>query len=275
MPFADINGTQLFYLEVGRGWPCLVMHGGCGFDHTLLHPWLDPLCDILRLIYYDHRGNGRSGRPPLETLTFEQFADDADSLRQHLGIDKIAVVGHSFGGHIALHYALRYPQYLTHLILLDTAPAWDYTDEIVANAKRKGATPDMLALLDFERCATDDDLKKGIRRLAPLYYHHFDLELAERLFGKVIFTGAALRRGGQLLKSYNIADRLKDITAPTLIMTGKDDFITPPSQADRLKHGIPRSTLVILEESGHFPYAEQPEEFFRAVRSWLETVART
>ena len=80
MPIVQLNGTDLFYLPpVGQGTPCLVMHGGLGFDHTYLHPWLDPLGDIFDLIYYDHRGNGRSGRPPLDTLTLSQFAADADA----------------------------------------------------------------------------------------------------------------------------------------------------------------------------------------------------
>ena len=63
MPVAHLNDTELFYVEVGEGLPCLMMHGGLGFDHTSLHPWLDPLAEVMRLIYYDHRGNGRSGRP--------------------------------------------------------------------------------------------------------------------------------------------------------------------------------------------------------------------
>ena len=66
MPVAHLNDTELFYVEVGEGLPCLVMHGGLRGDHSSLHPWLDPLGDVMRLIYYDHRGNGRSGRPPSE-----------------------------------------------------------------------------------------------------------------------------------------------------------------------------------------------------------------
>ncbi|MGH2583548.1 MAG: alpha/beta fold hydrolase [Dehalococcoidia bacterium] len=73
-----------------------------------MHPSLDPLDDTFRLVYYDHRGNGRSGRPPIHTLFFEQFADDADALRAHLGLGRIAVLGHSYGSFIALEYALRW-----------------------------------------------------------------------------------------------------------------------------------------------------------------------
>jgi len=72
MPSAHANGAELFYLEVGKGVPCLVMHGGLGVDHTQFRDGLDPLGDVLRLVYYDHRSNGRSGRPPIETLTLER-----------------------------------------------------------------------------------------------------------------------------------------------------------------------------------------------------------
>jgi pimeloyl-ACP methyl ester carboxylesterase len=64
MPVAYLNATELFYVEVGEGTPCLVIDGGLGFNHTCLHPWLDHLGDVMHLVYYDHRGNGRSGRPP-------------------------------------------------------------------------------------------------------------------------------------------------------------------------------------------------------------------
>ncbi len=102
MATASINGTELYYTTVGEGLPCLVMHGGLGFDHTVLHPWLDPLGDTLHLIYYDHRGNGRSGRPSRETHTHAQFAADAEALAAYLGFERVAVIGHSYGGFIAL-----------------------------------------------------------------------------------------------------------------------------------------------------------------------------
>ena len=77
----------------------------------------------MQLIYYDQRGNGRSGRPPLDTLTFEQFCADAEALRIHLRYDRIALLGHSYGGFIALEYARRYPERVSHLILVDTVAA--------------------------------------------------------------------------------------------------------------------------------------------------------
>jgi proline iminopeptidase len=147
MPVARLNDTEIFYVEVGEGVPCLLMHGGLGGDHSALHPWLDPLGDVMRLVYYDHRGNGRSGRVPSETITFEQLCSDADALSEHLGFEEVTVLGYSFGGFVALEYALRYPERISHLILLDTAPTLDYAEEIEANARRKGATREQLEAL--------------------------------------------------------------------------------------------------------------------------------
>jgi proline iminopeptidase len=269
MPVAHLNGTELFYFEVGEGLPCLVMHGGLGFDHSSLHPWLDPLGEQIHLVYYDHRSNGRSGRPPQETLTFEQFCSDADALREYLGFEKVAVLGYSFGGFIALEYALRYPERLSHLILLDTAPAFDYGEEIEANARRKGATPEQLEALD---AAVDDEAEFWdlLKRIEPLYFHTFDADLAERVLGKTIVCVEAADAGEALTEEWDLTLRLGEISAPTLILVGRDDFITPPSQAKIMHERIPNSELVIFERSGHFPHVEEPEAFFAAVRGWLK-----
>ena len=268
MPVAHLNGTDLFYVEVGEGLPCLVMHGGLGFDHTCLHPWLDPLGDAIHLIYYDHRGNGRSGRPPSETITFEQLCADADALRDYLGFEEVAVLGYSFGGFVALEYALRYPEHLSHLILLDTAPTLDYAEEIEANARHKGATQEQLEALD----ASAEDEAESWRLwklIESLYFHTFDADLAERVMGKTIVSNYAGDAGDAILEGWNLTPRLGEISAPTLILVGKDDFICPPSQAKVMYKGIPNSELVVFENSGHFTHVEEPAAFFDAIRGWL------
>lgn len=174
MPIADLNGTHLFYLEVGDGHPCLIMHGGLGSDHTHVQLWIDSLGDTLRLVYYDHRGNGRSGRPPLDTLIYEQFAADADALREYLGHDQIAVMGFSAGGAIALHYALNYPDRLTHLILVGTHAAWDYGEEIAANLAHRHATPEQLAPFSAPPPTTDAEFAQMVETIMPLFFHRFD-----------------------------------------------------------------------------------------------------
>lgn len=269
MPTAELNGTHLFYQEVGSGHPCLVMHGGLGFDHTGARPWIDQLGDTLRLIYYDHRGNGRSGRPSLETLSYAQFAADAGALRDHLGFDQIAALGFSAGGAIALHYALADPEHLTHLMLVGAHAAWDYQDEITANLARRQATPEMLAAFSASPPATDTAYAAMFKLILPLYFHRFDPALSSRFTENVVWSASAYVRYSEIMRDHNVAPRLGEIEVPTLVMVGRDDFITPLSQAERLQQGMPNADLVVFERSGHMPYIEEPERFATTVRDWL------
>jgi len=269
VPLAAINGTQLFHLEIGSGPPLLVMHGGLGVDHSQFREWLDPLGDAFRLVYYDHRGNGRSGRPPLTTLTLAQLADDADALRAHLGHEKIAVLGHSYGGCVALQYALRYPGHVARLLLVGTTAAWDYPDELAADLQRRSPSAEVVAaFLDVP--ADDAEFARAQKLVAAtLGFRAFDPERVEDLFASTIWSAAACARSRELMAECDVAARLGEIAAPTLILGGRHDFFCPPSQAARLHRGIRRSELVLFERSGHYPFVEEPAAFQRAVRTWI------
>ena len=270
MAFASVNGTELFYTAVGKGLPCLVMHGGLGFDHTYLCPHLSPLGDTLQLVCYDHRGNGRSGRPERETMTHAQFAADADALAQHLGWNRVGVIGHSYGGFLALEMAVRYPQRLSRLILVDTAPASpsSYADEIMRAARRQGATREMLAILQEEDPTDDASMRRQLLAVWPLYWKAFGSELSRHLLDNCIISVAGLARQGEL-QAFNMTPRLREIETPTLILVGRHDFIAPPSQAERLHEGIAHSELVVFEESGHYPFVEEAQKFCSCIRDWI------
>src|SRR5438046_2196125 len=115
----SIRDASLFVDVVGDGYPLVLMHGGPGADHWSMQAFR-PCAGRYTVVFYDHRGNGRSRGAPVSSMTWENLTADADALRQRLGFDRWAVLGHSFGGHVALEYALRYPDSLSHLILLDT-----------------------------------------------------------------------------------------------------------------------------------------------------------
>src|SRR5262249_51619453 len=114
-----LRDASLYGEVVGRGYPLLLMHGGPGADHWTLQAFRRGVAP-LTWIFYDHRCNGRSEGAPVSSMTWENLTADADALRQKLGFERWAVLGHSFGGHVALEHALRYPENLTHLVLLDT-----------------------------------------------------------------------------------------------------------------------------------------------------------
>src|SRR5256714_7188860 len=95
----------MFVEDVGSGFPLIVLHGGPGLDHTMFRPWLDPLGDEFRLLYVDERGQGRSGRVDPATLSLDIFARDVDLLAEALGLERFALLGHSFGAIVPLRHA--------------------------------------------------------------------------------------------------------------------------------------------------------------------------
>ncbi|MBV8166026.1 MAG: alpha/beta fold hydrolase, partial [Alphaproteobacteria bacterium] len=126
-----VNGVELFFDVYGSSLvprgnelvdkPVIVaLHGGPGMDHSQFVPWLTPIADAAQLILVDHRGNGRSSRPPVETRTLANMADDLEALRKALGLARIVVFGMSFGGMLALTYAATYPDSVAGLIACAT-----------------------------------------------------------------------------------------------------------------------------------------------------------
>ena len=119
-----VQGAGLYCREVGQGAPMIVLHGGPDFDISYLLPELDRLSDKFHLIYYDQRGRGRSAdyvKP--EDVTLESEMADLDEVREHFHLDKVVLLGHSWGTVLALEYALRQPERVSRLVLMDPAPA--------------------------------------------------------------------------------------------------------------------------------------------------------
>ncbi len=262
---------MLYYELLGDGPPIMLMHGGLGFDHSYFRPWVDPLADDFTLILYDHRGNGRSERPPdLDDVFYSTWADDADALRQHLGIDRMILLGQSHGGAIALHHALRHQQHLAGLVLANAYPAWDYKDMVLENARQRG-TPEEAAAIErrfFEHLESDEDLANLAATIGGMYFHDRDSEAA-RTFGiNTVFSAAAYNRSViDIHAQHNVVDRLGEIDVPTLVLCGADDFITPYEPcSSRLHWGIPGSKLVMFERSGHILFAEEQQKFLEVVR---------
>jgi proline iminopeptidase len=273
MPELVINGTTIWYRRDGAGPPCFVLHGGLGVDHTLYRRSLQPLTARLELVFVDHRGNGRSGRPPVETITIEQLADDASALAEALGFDRILVFGHSYGGFIAQELALRHPSVVEALMLIDTTPgqlgAGESEDDY-----RGAPTPPEMVELQSRLPESDDELADGMRPLVRLYLHQSDVDRALQLFEGTIYSRDAMVQGFVALSTWSSVDRLSTISVPTLVAVGRHDLFTSPPQADRIADRISGSTRVVFEHSGHIPWLDEPEAFFAAVDGWLDDVLR-
>ena len=187
MAIANVNGVQLFYEEVGAGPSTLVMHGGLGIDHTSYRS-LDPLATSLHLVYYDHRGNGRSSRPDEAELTMKDWADDGAALARHVvGSDPVVVIGHSFGGFIAQEMAIRHGDVVRALILVTTTPGQLGVGE--APAPEGPPMPEEFAELLRVMPATDDELAAGMAKLAHAYLHEAPVESLTSLMAETVFLG--------------------------------------------------------------------------------------
>jgi proline iminopeptidase len=265
--YAEVNGARLFYERIGSGPALLVMHGGLGLDHSYFRPWLDPLGADVELIYYDHRANGRS-RAAAQSLTMEQLAADADALLGHLGINRAAVLGHSYGGYTALQLALSFPDRVSHLTLCDTAAAAPDWEAAMERAGRLGVSDEVLERA-AEGFADEAAVREWLEVLTPVYFPHSDPDIGKRVFADVRIDLAVERRGTELLGSFDAGARLDEISAPTLIIAGRDDFLYPPNDQEKLRAGIHAAELVLIEGSGHLPFVEAQERFLDIVRASL------
>src|SRR5262247_1720024 len=169
-----VNGTTLFCESVGAGRPCVCLHGGPGTDASGLARTLTPLAAELglRLIFYDHRGHGRSEWVPVEQCTQDQLVEDVEGVRRALGLERVHVLGISWGGFLGLMYAARYPESLETLAVVGASASREFMPRAEANARRQ-ATPEQWtayrALWDGS-LADDAAFERAFATIRPLYF---------------------------------------------------------------------------------------------------------
>jgi proline iminopeptidase len=251
------------------------MHGGPGSDHTTMSPF-QAFADRFTLVFYDHRCNGRSEGADLSSMNWDNLTADAEALRQALGFDKWAVLGHSFGGMVALEYALRYPQSLSHLLLLDTCgDTWwvrHNAPEILAKRGFRPATVETARRFYTGQIERDDYLRAMLRLARAFYYRLSPLVLARDMaMGLRIKSrpDAFIFAARHLLEGWTVMDRLGEIQVPTLVLAGRDDFQFPPEHQAALAAGIPNARLEIIERAGHNAPTERSAEVIAAVENFL------
>jgi proline iminopeptidase len=271
----SIRDVSMYVDVIGHGPPLLLMHGGPGLDHVSLMPFKD-LAARHTLVFYDHRCNGRSTGTPVTSMTWDNLTADAEALREALGFERWAVLGHSFGGHVALEYVLRYPERVTQLVLLDTAADARWSQENAAQVlsdRGYGLKTVAVARRFYSGRIAPKDFVRAAFRLLPAYDHRFSIVRTVRgmLAGawRMKTRPEALTFGGQMMRGWNVTDRLGEIHVPTLVLAGHDDFLFPPESQALLAAGIPDASLRIIERAGHNPQTERPQETLAAVADFL------
>ncbi|MBW4440290.1 MAG: alpha/beta hydrolase [Plectolyngbya sp. WJT66-NPBG17] len=279
--FANIRGTRIYFDIEGAGLVphgdrmrekpiAFLIHGGPGADHSSYKPTFSALSDKMQLVYFDHRGQGRSARGDKSTYTLDQNVEDVEALRQHLGLDKIIAIGGSYGGMVALTYATRYPQNLSHLIVIATVPDSRFLKRAQETLQERG-TPEQIAIAQYlwnGNFETEEQLSEYFRIMHPLY--SFTADPTQTVKSRTILSIDAINEAfGGFLQSYNVLDQLHKITVPTLVIAGRHDWICAPEFSEDIAKAIPNSDLRIFENSGHLIRADEPEALLDAIAGFI------
>lgn len=278
-----IRGASLFVQVIGQGYPLLLMHGGPGLDHTSLLP-LEPLADQFTLIFYDQRCNGRSEGTPVSSMTWDNLTADAEALRQTLGFDRWAVLGHSFGGMVALEYALRYSSSLSHLILMNTGgDQWWVNQNAPEILAKRGysASAAQAARRFYNGQLTPSEYFSTVFMFIGAYMYHSSVLYHPRLMALAHKVGlgpptkyrpeATIFGYSQLLPGWTVMDRLSGIKMPTLVLAGRYDFLFPPEHQAILADRLGNAQLELIERAGHNPQIERSAEVVRTIKHFMST----
>jgi proline iminopeptidase len=280
------GAAQLYCRDVGDGPPIVVIHGGPDFDHNYLLPELDRLAASFRLIYYDQRGRGRSAeRVGPDDVTMRSETDDLETLGRHFGFEAVAVLGHSWGCLVAIEFAIRHPDRVSHLILMNTAPASGEGFRLLRDYLRRIRPPG-----DVERMAeiaSSEAFRRGDVDAEAAYYRiHYapterSADLLDQLVGRlrvdVDAAGILLARAIEnrlfeqtwLVPGYDLLPALRGLDVPALVLHGEHDFVPVELAAD-IAAAIPGARLAVLPDCGHFAFLDAPDEVHDQVRRLLD-----
>jgi proline iminopeptidase len=289
--FVDVNGVMIYYKMLGRGTPLIIVHGGPGASHDYFLPYLLPLARHNKLVFIDERGSGRSQK--LEDpsgYTVENMVEDVETVRRALGLGKISLLGHSYGGALAQAYALKYQSNLTHLILGSTWSSTKALNEVFVRMKQN-MSPELRERInrleaaglfghgkDYEKNRYTNDYMIaawGEGYFPYLYQNHPDPNYDPVDSGKISWDlyremwgehGEFIIDGN--LKSVEYTDRLATIKVPTLILAGDHDECDP-SLSQAMQEKIAGSKMVIFPKAGHMTFVDDTEMFIKTVDDFL------
>lgn len=272
-----IDDTSLFVVERGEGPPVIVLHGGPGLDHHEFADYLDPLTGEFRLLLVDQRANGRSERPPEATWTLERMAQDVVMLARALGLDRYAVLGHSYGSLVALQSAVDYPGMAAATIVSGGVPSAEYLEAVEKNLAafepvelREQVTASWAREPNVQ---TQEELSELIADQLPFHFANpldpriqdYQERTRDTVYSpEVLRVFAASGYGG-----IEVEDRLGEIATPVLITAGRHDRTCIVEASEAMAKAIPNAELAIFEKSGHMMFVEEPELYVAVVRSFL------
>jgi pimeloyl-ACP methyl ester carboxylesterase len=280
LKFTTADGRKLSYRRLGSG-PALVCHpGGPGFS-SLYFGDLAGLWEKFSLVMINPRGTGGSDRPAdPRAYQIDDYVADVELVREHLGLERIKLLGHSHGGVVAQSYAAEHPERVERLVLASTLPRFAAEQEAAMRAgmDRRSGQPwyaDAVAAFEAEQDGefkTDEELAELVFREMPLYFARYgpvEGGWIDSLRADRINADALLLFNREIFQTFDLRGVLGRITAPTLVITGDDDFICGAGCADELVAGIKGSRRIVIGDAGHEIFVEQPEDFHSEIAAFL------
>jgi proline iminopeptidase len=243
-----VDGARIAYEQWGRGKPLVCLHGGMGIDSSYLRTdaVVGLASELRRVVIFDQRGHGASDRSPTSEYSHDRWVADAHAVTTELAGGRFALLGHSYGGFLALEFALRHRDRLSHLLLVGTSA---------------GPVPAQVPLLD-----NDVETREFFRACWPRFFPGPDKHW--KVFNRLTFSrdpfNAAFRRE---LPGYDLREQVRGIDVPTLLIVGEDDPYRPAMEW--LGGRLPRARLEVIPGAGHLPFLDAPEPFSAAVAEFL------
>ena len=268
--FVDIEGPS--HVPDGphlREKPTLILlHGGPGYDHSGFKPAFSRLADVAQIVYYDHRGHGRSDRRPPEEWTLDTFADDVVRLCDALGVTRPIVLGQSFGGFVAQRYLARHPGHPARVVLSSTSPHLGLDRKLAMFRRLGGAEAHDLAR-DFWTAPSAATWAPYVQTCLPLYNTRpgDPQGRARTVFVEdILFASAS---GEQ--QTMDLLPGLAAVRCPVLVMAGDDDPVCPLADARDIFEALPEpwGRLVHYADAGHGAWRDQPDAAFAALRDFI------
>ncbi len=257
--------------------PLLALHGGPGSTHHYVGPLEGLARDRRAVVLYDQLGCGGSEKAPEAEWSVALFLDELDALRAELGLERVHLLGTSWGGMLALEHALRRPGTLASLVLSSTLASvaeW----EAEARRLRDELPPDVLAVLDRHEAAgtfDDPEYQTALKAFDARHFHRGvtrpELERMEReksLESYRAMVGPNEWTATGVLRGWDVRDRLGELDVPTLVVRGRHDLCTEPIAATLLA-GIRGARGAVLEQSSHTPVLEETERYLALVGAFL------
>ena len=269
--------TRLYVEERGSGFPVIVLHGGPGLDHREFGDYLDPLAEEFRLAFVDQRSQGRSDLAPEHTWRLENLAEDVVHLAWALGLERYAVLGHSFGGFVAIQNAVDFPGLAAATIVssgVASSRRLAAIDRNLARLEPESLRERVAASWDRERdAASHADVAAIVSEQMPFHFADpFDPRIAEyeARTSDARYSPEVLRHfAREGYAGIEVEERLEDVTQPVLVLTGRHDRAVPVDAAEAIAAAVPEAELIVFEHSAHMAFVEENEAYLDAVRSFL------